>query len=104
MQGSPEDEAESTLSPFGRAIHMRDAKYFVLPVWFHVLFNVSWTVFKAAFWLGPLLAALHLTARIGHAAEEQDSDTWKLYLLLVSLQGQARQQNLLCLTAGHGQL
>jgi acetyltransferase-like isoleucine patch superfamily enzyme len=53
---------ESTLRPFGRAVYLGQATYFVLPVFLIILFTIITRIFLATLATLPILGAVHLAA------------------------------------------
>ena len=64
---------ESTLTPFGKAIHKREASYFVWPVTMIVGLNVLVKTLIAVFHTLPLLATLHAGASLLYGADDFDT-------------------------------
>ena len=55
---------ESTLRPFGRAVYLREAPYFVLPIGLMILYNLVCSVLFEAIHALPLICSLHLAGMV----------------------------------------
>lgn len=80
--GSPSAAKEPTETPYGKAMHLRQASYCVWPLWLHVLLSTLVVAVKAVFWICPLLAVLYITVGgIEQSGERLDADAVTLGLM-----------------------
>jgi acyl-CoA synthetase (AMP-forming)/AMP-acid ligase II/carbonic anhydrase/acetyltransferase-like protein (isoleucine patch superfamily) len=65
---------ESTIRPFGRAVYLRQASYFVIPGWMMALASIGYEAFLACFHSVPLLGTIYLSVDLLYGWSEPDRD------------------------------
>eukprot|EP01126_Amoeba_proteus_P060536 TRINITY_DN8015_c0_g1_i10.p1 TRINITY_DN8015_c0_g1~~TRINITY_DN8015_c0_g1_i10.p1 ORF type:complete len:575 (+),score=106.02 TRINITY_DN8015_c0_g1_i10:140-1726(+) len=68
--------AQPTLSPFGRAFYHGEANFIVLPLFFHVIFNIIIVSLTAAFWVGPLLSSVRMVVLVQQSLFHKSYKQW----------------------------
>ena len=84
-----EQKSTDTITPFGRAFYKREKTgYWVIPLWLHVIYNMTINIFRSIFWSAPIVISIQLMAIVfRRLPESSTSSTIKsgvyTYFLLV---------------------
>lgn len=65
---------ETTIRPFGRAVYLRQASYFVYPGWMMALANIGYEAFLACFHSFPLLGTIYLSVDLLYGWSQTERD------------------------------
>ncbi|CAF1595681.1 unnamed protein product, partial [Adineta ricciae] len=80
-----------TITPFGRAFYKREKTgYWVIPLWLHVIYNLSVNVFRSILWASPIIISIQVIACIYRQLSRLSTSTnieigVFTYFLLVSM-------------------
>ncbi|UJR19404.1 hypothetical protein I4U23_022534 [Adineta vaga] len=81
-----------TITPFGKAFYKHvKTGFWVMPLWLHVIYNLSLNIFRTIIWSSPIIVSIQLIARILRHISESSTHTiveigvYTFFLLIILL-------------------
>lgn len=81
-----------TITPFGRAFYKREKTgHWVMPLWIHVIYNLSVNIFRSILWATPVIVSIQLIACVLRQVSELSTHTtveigvYTFFLLVIFL-------------------